>query len=95
MLLMCYIAIFQKEKKPKNNVQSKNNVHFYIARDKSGDLWLYLGKPFRGYDEFYANIDKRVLALNYNTECYGLNPKNYDYLKWEDEPVEVFINMED
>ena len=25
----------------------------------------------------------------------GLNKADYDNLKWEDEPVEVFVNMED
>ena len=28
-------------------------------------------------------------------DCFGLNEKDYANLKWEDEPVEVFINMED
>lgn len=48
MLLMCYIAIFQKEKKP------KNNIHFYVARDKNGMLWLYLGKPIRRDSIFFS-----------------------------------------
>lgn len=26
---------------------------------------------------------------------FGLNENDYANLKWEDEPVEVFINMED
>ena len=93
-IFACLVALLY-EYKIRLLKKQRNNVHFYVARDAKGDLWLYLGKPFRGYDEFYANIDKRVLALNYNTECYGLNPKNYDYLKWEDEPVEVFLNLED
>ena len=25
----------------------ENNVHFYVARDKYGDLYLYLNKPVR------------------------------------------------
>lgn len=95
MLLMCYIAIFQKEKNLKNNVQSKNNVHFYIARDKSGDLWLYIGKPIRGDTRFYSNPNKKVFCLTYCIEKFGLKYENFNYLKWEDEPVEVFINLED
>ena len=91
MLLMCYIAIFQK--KPKNNVQSKNNVHFYVARDKSGDLWLYIGKPIRGDTKFYSDSNKKVFCLTYCIEKFGLKYENFNYLKWEDEPVEVFINL--
>lgn len=85
MLLMCYIAIFQKEKKP------KNNVHFYVARDKDGTLWLYMGRPYRGKHEFEGVI---CLNGNYFGNC-NLNRDDYSNLKWEDEPVEVFINLED
>ena len=95
MLLMCYIAIFQKEKNSKNNVQSKNNVHFYVARDKSGDLWLYIGKPIRGDTKFHSDSNKKVFCLTYCIEKFGLKYENFNYLKWEDEPVEVFINLED
>ena len=28
-------------------------------------------------------------------ENFGLNENDYKYLKWEDEPVEVFVNMEE
>ena len=89
MLLMCYIAIFPKEKKP------KNNVHFYVARDKNGDLWLYIGKPIRGDTKFHSDSNKKVFCLTYCIEKFGLKYENYNYLKWEDEPVEVFINLED
>ena len=89
MLLICYIAIFQKEKKP------KNKVHFYVARDKNESLWLYLGKPIRGTTKFYSNPNKKVFCLIYCIEKFGLKYENYNYLKWEDEPVEVFINLED
>lgn len=36
-----------------------------------------------------------TLACNGNLKLYGLNENDYDYLKWEDEPVEVFLNIED
>lgn len=73
-----------------------NRVHFYVARNKSGDLWLYLGKPIRGNTRFYGNVDRRVIGLTcVCLERFGLNRNNYDFLKWEDEPVEVFINVED
>ena len=89
MLIMCYIAIFPKEKKP------KNNVHFYVARDKNESLWLYLGKPIRGDIKFHSDSNKKVFCLIYSIEKFGLKYENFNYLKWEDEPVEVFIKMED
>ena len=87
VILMCCVAL--KNKKP------KNKVHFYIARDKCGDLWLYIGKPFRDNIVFYSDSKRRVFCLTYNIEHYGLKYEDYDYLKWEDEPVEVFLNLED
>lgn len=94
MLLMCYIAIFQKEKNLKNNVQSKNNVHFYVARDKHESLWLYLGKPIR-VAHMFVKGHGRALVSSYGFQEFGLNEHDFDNLKWEDEPVEVFINLKD
>ena len=71
-----------------------NRVHFYVARDKDGTLYLYLGKPFRGDTAFLSGIGVIILA-RCNFERFGLNVNDYANLKWEDEPVEVFINMED
>ena len=75
--------------------EPKNNVHFYVARDKDERLWLYIGKPFRGDSDFYPNSDKRVFVLSQNLRRYGLKYEDYDYLKWEDERIEVFLNLED
>lgn len=93
MLMMCflnyYTTFLEKNKKP------KNKVHFYVARDKNGDLWLYIGKPFRIDNRFYSDSNKKVFCLTYCIEKFGLKHEDFDYLKWEDEPVEVFLNMED
>ena len=73
-----------------------NRVHFYVAKDKDGGLYLYLGKPFRGSSEFYGDPDKGSSLLTYhNFEYFGLNENDYENLKWEDEPLEVFVNMEE
>ena len=91
MLLMCslqYYTVF------KNNEKPKNKVHFYVARDMDGVLFLYIGKPVRTIDEFLAcNYGKAITSSKYFSK-YGLNENDYDNLKWEDEPVEIFLNME-
>ena len=73
----------------------KNNVHFYVARDKNGDLWMYLGKPIRNGTEFHTDQNKKAMCLTCNMERLGLKNKDFDNLKWEDEPVEVFLNLDD
>ena len=71
-----------------------NRVHFYVARDKDGSLWLYMGKPIRTDDKFASSINIVLRSPN-KFRYLGLNENNYKNLKWEDEPLEVFVNMED
>ena len=73
----------------------RNNVHFYVARDKSGYLYLHIGKPFRDRLEFSNNSKIYYHLHGYSFKCFGLNENDYTDLKWEDEPVEVFVNMEE
>ena len=74
-----------------------NRIHFYVAMDKNGSLCLYMGKPKRGVNEFEPAKYGIILTVltGHNFEVFGLNENDYKDLKWEDEPVEVFINMED
>ena len=74
-----------------------NKVHFYVARDKTGRLYLYLCKPIRKEFLFLSCHKKggRCLGFDGDLEMYGLNENDYKDLKWEDEPLEVFVNMED
>lgn len=92
-----YIAFSDHLKIRKNKVQLyQNKVHFYMARDKDGELYLYLGKPLRDYDEFIGDLTKGSIVLTgYYFNKFSLNKNDYAKLKWEDEPVEVFINLED
>ena len=69
----------------------RNNVHFYVARHKDGSLWLYIGKPYFFKD---AKICYATGNSSLEFEDFGLNINDYDNLKWEDEPVEVFVNKE-
>ena len=80
----------------RNDVQKQtNNVHFYVARDKSGALWLYMGKPIRTSVGFLSSHYCRFLGIGEEFSHYGLNIHDFDNLKWEDEPVEVYINFKD
>ena len=81
--------------KVKNKSSKINKVHFYVARDMDGGLYLYLGKPFRCDGEFYGNKDANAFTLTGNFRRFGLNKNYYKNLHWKDEPVEVFVNMDD
>lgn len=74
--------------------RQRNKVHFYVARDKNGGLWLYLNKPVRT-DSFFSCSHGQILSASENFSKYDLNVLDYVNLKWEDEPIEVFVNMED
>ena len=85
---------FIDKKVIKNIYKSKNNVHFYVARDKDGILWLYIGKPIRKTCTFFSCDCGKILISSEEFSKYGLNIHDFDYLKWEDEPIEVFLNLE-
>ena len=87
-LVFCIVAPI-KDKKP------KNNVHFYVARDKNNELFLYMGKPFRGIERFHEYQNGCIITGDNNFYNFDLSKNDFDNLKWEDEPVEVFLNLED
>lgn len=89
MPTMLCIAAMGKVQEP------MNNVHFYVARDKDGGLYLYMGKPVRESSEFSPCHYGKLIRASRHFSKYGLNEDDYSYLKWKDKPVEVFINMED
>ena len=93
--IVAFIIILCYEYKIRNlHAQLRNKVRFYVARDMSGSLWLYMGKPIR-FENFFACGHGQVLVSSDGFPKYGLNIHDFDNLKWEDESVEVFINMED
>lgn len=80
--------------------KKKNKVHFYVTRDSNplseGLLKLWINKPDRGVDIWYNGKSwARHIAAGNNLELFRLNLSDYDNLKWEDEPIEVFLNLED
>lgn len=66
-----------------------------MARDKSGYLYLHIGKPFRDSLEFSNNSEIYYRLHSDSFKYFGLNENDYINLKWEDEPVEVFVNIKD
>ena len=86
---------FVADKVKSTSSKKINRVHFYVARDKDCSLWIYIGKPTRGSRMFYQNDRCRILGKLKYLYMLGLDENDYVNLKWEDEPVEVFVNMED
>ena len=95
IIIFVVVLLYEYRIRLMRKVPNKNRVHFYVARNKFGDLWLYLGKPVRGSTTFYYSHNKKVFCLTYDINCFGLKEEDFDFLKWEDEPVEVFLNLED
>lgn len=93
--ILAFIVVLCYEYTIKNIYKTiKNDVHFYMARDKDWELYLYLGKPLRNYDEFIGDINKGSIVLTgYHFNKFGLNKNDYAKLKWEDEPIEVSVHM--
>ena len=94
---LAFIALeFVEDKVKSKSSKKRNRVKFYVARNKDRKLFLYLGKPIRSANVFCGNIDEGVYIMTHNYfKNFGLNENDYKDLKWEDEPVEVFVNMED
>ena len=91
---LAFIVLDFVEDKVKSKFSKKrNHVKFYVARDKDGSLWIYIGKPIRRESVFATKLN--IVFAKYNFHILGLNENDYANLKWEDEPVEVFVNMED
>ena len=89
--MLCAIGLMSCQKDNK----SRNKVHFYVARDMDGKLFLYIGKPVRKSDEFLPGNDGKLVVPSRKFSQCGLNKNDYADLKWEDEPIEVFLNLED
>ena len=93
MLIIIFVIVFYYEHKIR---KYKNKVHFYVARDKTGHLFLHIGKPERRTASFLSRYGSFIdsIANVSSFKYFGLNPNDFKDLKWEDEPLEVFVNME-
>ena len=92
--IIAFIIVLYYECKIRGT-ESRNKVHFYVARDNNDELFLYMGKPFRGINKFHPYQNGCIITSDDDLSNFGLNKDDYANLKWEDEPLEVFLNMED
>ena len=92
--IIAFIIILCYECKIKRT-EPMNKVHFYVARDMDSYIYLYLGKPLRRNVEFGTTAKCKCIAEEIEFKNFNLDIKDFKDLKWEDEPVEVFLNMED
>ena len=75
---------------------SHNDVHFYVTRDATGTLELWIGKPKRIYGKYWGHEQGNAVSLLTNERYindFNLNISDFDNLKWEDEPIEVFLKL--
>lgn len=92
--IIAFIIVFYYERKIRRT-EPRNKVHFYVTREKNGTLWLYMGKPIKK-EHFYVICNYGIIIASVDRfSGYGLDKNDYANLKWEDEPVEVFLNLED
>ena len=71
------------------------DLHFYVERYKTGELYLYIGRPLRDKNHHLISRNVYLICDDGDFNLFGLNPEDYANLKWGDKPVEVFLNMED
>ena len=92
--IIAFVIVFYYERKIRRT-EPRNKVHFYVTREKNSTLWLYMGKPIKK-EHFYVICNYGIIIASVDRfSGYGLDKNDYANLKWEDEPVEVFLNLED
>lgn len=94
IVIYMWINYHRHEKLLNDYEKNHNQVKFYVARDGDNLLWLYLGNPTRSKQVFTDPSPCRIIRSEKYFSDYGLDVKDYTNLKFEDEPVEVFLNLE-
>lgn len=97
-LMVCVVIYmlvnYHRHEKLLNDYEKNHNqVKFYVARDKNGELFLYMGKPFRGIEKFHEYQNGCIITGDNNFYNFDLNKNDFKNLKFEDEPVEVLLNL--
>ena len=94
--ILAFILIFYYEYRIKLiKTKLRNRVHFYVARDQNESLWLYIGKPRLGTITYCPTVKCEIIGGIFVFPVVGLDENDYASLKFGDEPVEVFLNMEE
>ena len=94
--ILAFILIFYYEYRIKLiKTKLRNRVHFYVARDQNESLWLYIGKPRLGTITYRPTVKCEIIGGIFVFPVVGLDENDYASLKFGDEPVEVFLNMEE
>ena len=92
--IIAFVIVLYYERKIRR-AEPRNKVHFYVARDEDGTLYLYISKPIREKSCFSNSYHGDKLVPGKFFGFYGLKTEDFKDLKWEDEPVEVFLNLKD
>ena len=89
--------ILELERELEEYKKSSNKVHFYVAREKDGTLSLWLSKPYKSGLQWYGTDGTPItfLCSSRRFKFFNLYVSEYENLKWEDESIEVFLNLED
>lgn len=64
-----------------------------MARDKDGDLYLYLSEPVRSGSCFYPNFCGGLIASEPNFKNFDLKVADFKNIKLDDGPVEVLLKL--
>lgn len=75
------VSLFTENTKKK---KLENNVHFYVARDKNGDLYLYLSEPVRSGSYFYPDFCGRLIASEPNFKNFDLKVEDFKNIKLDE-----------
>ena len=94
VFVLAFIIIQCYKSKIRTLPKNHNNVHFYVARDMDNSLWLFLCKPKRSEQMFLPTSYGKIIKSEKYFSNYGLDVNDYANLKWQDEPVEVFLNLD-
>ena len=92
--ILAAIIVLIYEIKPK---KPQNKVHFYVTRDIDRRLELWIGKPIRIYGKYWIYESEDAVSKITDDRFinnFNLNISDFDNLTYDDEPVEVFLNLE-
>lgn len=73
---------------------NNNNVHFYIVRDNSSRLRMYLGRPRQSESGYVSNDCGSYICEQSNMKRFGIQVDKYSELTYDDGPLEIYLNTD-